>query len=297
MSESRNMKIAHANFWPTFSLHNGLVKHLLDQAFGEWEESLSQKDADLILASVYPHAPTAFPNKTVAFIWENMRPDYRFYPFSISSDFDDYGGHNVRCPVWYSQIQWSPDMVLPKPSGGGAHNLEPLVSLNTLMTPRTEQFVPRPKFCAMVASAYEPHRMVMAGMVSSISQVDPYGRAFGKEIDPRSKYEILKDYTFSLCFENSIFPGYYTEKPLHAWVAGTIPLYFADGGVAEDFNPLCFLNRYKYYNTKEFLDAVKYFYNNLNVQEEMWRQPLITRKPSIEPVIEFLKYAYAAVKA
>ena len=92
-----------------------------------------------------------------------------------------------------------------------------------------------------------------------------------------------------------MFPGYYTEKPLHAWVAGTIPLYFAEGGVAEDFNPLAFLNRYKYYDTGEFLSAIKYFYNNENVQEEMWRQPLLTREPSLAPVIEFLKKAYHAI--
>jgi len=289
------MEIAHANFWPTFSLHNGLVKLLLDSAFGEWEETLSQKQSDLILASVYPHVPTAFPEKTIGFIWENIRPDYRFYPFSISCDFDDYGGHNVRCPVWYSQIQWSPDMVLPKPSGGGAHNHEPLVPLSTLMTPRTDPFVPRDKFCAMVASAYEPFRMVTAGMVNSVGPVEVYGKAFGKEIDPRSKYEILKDYTFSLCFENSIFPGYYTEKPLHAWMAGTIPLYFADGWAVNDFNTLCLLNRYKYHNAEEFLAAVRCFNNDKYVQEEMWRQPLLTKEPSLTPIIEFLRTSYNAI--
>ena len=289
------MKIAHANLWPTFSLHNGLVKHLLDSAFGQWEETISQKDADLILTSVYPHQPTAFPEKSIALIWENMRPDYRLYPFSISCDYDDYGGHNVRCPVWYSQVQWAPDMVLPKPSGGGAHNHEPLVQLSTLMTPRTEPYVPREKFCAIVASGYEPFRQMIAGMLNSIGKVDAYGRVFGN-VDPRSKYEILKDYTFSLCFENSLFPGYYTEKPLHAWVAGTIPLYFADGWAASEFNPLCFLNRYKYATTEEFIAAVRYFYENTAVQEEMWRQPLLTKEPTLAPVIEFLRKAYDAIR-
>jgi len=290
------MKIAHANFWPTFSLHNGLIKHVLDQAFGEWEETISQKEADLILASVYPQQPTAFPGKTIAWIWENIRPDYRLYPFSVSCDFDDYGGHNVRCPVWYSQIQWSPDMIVPKPSGNGAHNHEPLVPLSTLMTPRTEPYVPREKFCAIVASAFEPFRMINAGMLNSIGPVDAYGRAFGKENDTRSKYEILQDYTFSLCFENSVFPGYYTEKPLHAWVAGTVPLYFSDGGVAEDFNVLALVNRYKYYSQKEFLDAVRYFSTHQDTLEQIWREPLILKEPSLTPVIEFLKKAYDVIR-
>jgi len=290
------MKIAHANFWPTFSLHNGLIKYVLDQAFGEWEETISQKDADLILASVYPQTPTAFPAKTIAWIWENMRPDYRFYNFSVSCDFDDYGGHNVRCPVWYSQIQWSPDMVVPKPSGGGAHNHEPLVPISVLMTPRVEPYVPREKFCAIVASAFESFRMINAGMLNSISRVDTYGRAFGKENDTRSKYEILKDYTFSLCFENSMFPGYYTEKPLHAWVAGTIPLYFSDGWVANDFNTLALVNRYKYATQKEFLDAIKYFATAPYTLEQIWREPLLLKEPSLTPIIEFLQKSFQFIK-
>jgi len=293
------MKIAHANLWPTFSLHNGLVKYLFDLAFGQWEEAIAQKDADLILTSVYPHQPTAFPGKSIALIWENVRPDYRLYPFSISCDYDDYGGHNVRCPVWYSQIQWSPDMVVPKPSGGGAHNHEPLVPLSTLTTPRTGTFVPREKFCAIVASGYEPFRQMIAGMLNSVGKVDAYGRVFGN-VDPRSKYEILKDYTFSLCFENSLFPGYYTEKPLHAWVAGTIPLYFADGWASNEFNSLCWLNRYRYASTEEFISAVRHFYENEEFQEELWRQPLLgpyTKEPTLTPVIEFLRKAYDAIRA
>jgi len=94
-----------------------------------------------------------------------------------------------------------------------------------------------------------------------------------------------------------LFPGYYTEKPLHAWAAGTIPLYFSDGWVTNDFNPLCFLNRYKYATTEEFIEAVRYFFDNKEVVEEMWRQPLLTREPSLTPVIEFLRKAYNVIRA
>ena len=187
-------------------------------------------------------------------------------------------------------------MVLPKPSGGGAHNHESLVRLSTLMTPRTKPYISREKFCAIVASGYEPFRQMTAGMLNSIGKVDAYGRVFGK-VDPRSKYEILKDYTFSVCFENSLFPGYYTEKPLHAWVAGTIPLYFSDNWVTNDFNSLSFINRHSHASAEDFIGAVRYFCDNKFVQEEMWRQPLILNEPSLAPVIEFLRKAYDAIRA
>ena len=159
-------------------------------------------DADLILVSAFPHAPSSHPGKTVAILWENIRPDYRFYCYSISSDFDNYGGRNVRCPYWYSQIEWSPEMAVPPPSGGGAHNREQLVSLDLLMADRVGEFKPRPKFCGFVASNYEPFRMTSASALMQLGQVDVFGRITGKP-DERSKYDILRDYAFSLCFENS----------------------------------------------------------------------------------------------
>lgn len=40
-----------------------------------------------------------------------------------------------------------------------------------------------------------------------------------------SKYEILSQYQFSLCFENMVMQGYVTEKIFDCFYAGTIPLY------------------------------------------------------------------------
>src|SRR5262245_51370319 len=59
----------------------------------------------------------------------------------------------------------------------------------------------------------------------------------------RSKLEIFPRYRFNVCFENAMFPGYYTEKILHAWAGGCVPLYFADRFACRDFNPAAMVNR------------------------------------------------------
>lgn len=41
----------------------------------------------------------------------------------------------------------------------------------------------------------------------------------------RSKYEVLSQYKFCLCFENMLMDGYVTEKIFDCLYAGTIPLY------------------------------------------------------------------------
>ena len=41
----------------------------------------------------------------------------------------------------------------------------------------------------------------------------------------RDKQRVLNRYSFSLCFENTSFPGYITEKIIDCFFAGTIPVY------------------------------------------------------------------------
>jgi len=39
------------------------------------------------------------------------------------------------------------------------------------------------------------------------------------------KHNVLREYRFSICYENAVFPGYITEKPFDCWFAGCIPVY------------------------------------------------------------------------
>jgi hypothetical protein len=51
-----------------------------------------------------------------------------------------------------------------------------------------------------------------------------------------SKYEVLSQYTFALCFENMSIKGYITEKLFDCLYAGTIPLYLGANDI-EDLVP------------------------------------------------------------
>jgi hypothetical protein len=50
-------------------------------------------------------------------------------------------------------------------------------------------------------------------------------RSYRGEIPPLDKVHVLGDYRFSLCFENTEFAGYVTEKIFDCLVAGNIPVY------------------------------------------------------------------------
>lgn len=58
-------------------------------------------------------------------------------------------------------------------------------------------------------------------------------RSYRGEIPPHDKVETLGSYKFSLCLENTAFPGYITEKIFDCLVAGTIPVYLGAPDISE----------------------------------------------------------------
>lgn len=59
----------------------------------------------------------------------------------------------------------------------------------------------------------------------------------------KNKQETLKEYNFTLAFENADYNGYITEKIIHAFMAGTIPLYWGGGDfLKETFPSNCYID-------------------------------------------------------
>lgn len=52
----------------------------------------------------------------------------------------------------------------------------------------------------------------------------------------KNKIDGLKDYMFSIAMENSVYPKYYTEKVTDCFATGTIPIYYGDRSICEDFD-------------------------------------------------------------
>ena len=115
------------------------------------------------------------------------------------------------------------------------------------------------KFCSIVFNREVDNRIKTFEILSSYKKVDKFGRCSGGMYLPdgeKNKMDMISNYKFSICFENSLYPGYYTEKLLHAKIAGNVPIYFADDNLSKDFNIDCCINTYKM-NFEEVLDIIK----------------------------------------
>ena len=106
------------------------------------------------------------------------------------------------------------------------------------------------KHCSMICSTKarttgHQYRLEVAGLLKN--KLDLFGGAHGSPrigngSGPnqdwwRSKLPAIKDYMFSIVFENTVHDKYYTEKITDCFATGTIPVYWGTGKIIDDFNP------------------------------------------------------------
>jgi hypothetical protein len=106
------------------------------------------------------------------------------------------------------------------------------------------------KMCSMICSPKartKGHQFRLEVAKTLMNKLDLFGGAHGSArigdgSGPtgdwwRSKLPALKEYMFSVVFENTVHDKYYTEKITDCFATGTIPIYWGTKKVIEDFDP------------------------------------------------------------
>ena len=263
------VKVNFVDFWPGFSKDNNYFYHLLKQ---EHEVIIDEDDPDLLFFSVdygLQKERDKYKNhkcKKIFYTGENVEPNFHIkddilirnfnanysigkcdFAFSFSRTMDY---RNYRLPLWALHIDWFN-------VGRYGDNPKFLLPLNNI---NDNEYIkhPKTKFCAAIFSNPTDERLSIFEILSDYKQVDGYGKPFRNWTDGEDiKYDILKDYKFSICFENRISDGYFTEKLFHAKTAGTIPIYASNLKKPIDFNRKCFIDKNSFSSISEFIDFIK----------------------------------------
>lgn len=231
--------------------------------------NLQQLSSEFDLGSEKPfHAKRA-----LFYTGENIRPpvDERFDGF-LSFDEDEFGGLNTYFPVWYLDL------------GTGSPRYSSRVGIEIdsvkLLKPRQIDFSSKSKFMCTFISNPEPNRIHALNEFRKYFDVDVYGPLAGKKVD--SKIEIAKDYKYMMCFENDLYPGYVTEKPLEAYVCGTVPVYFGDLGKSGNVNSKSLINLIDFDSIK---NLAQYLKNISNYEySEIYKEPFLKKLPDFSKI-------------
>jgi hypothetical protein len=279
-------KVCVVNFWDG-AFDGDFFDFFFRSCFGNVTYTNDYHSADLIITSVFGSIQTA-PEKTLAFIGENVRPNFLSYSHSLSFDHDTYGGRNFRLPLWWSRLAWDGFTQKPRKQNFHNHGYEDLISIDSLTNGRTLDLSQKNKFCAMIAGNLEGLRVNLYNSLNKYKPVDGYGLMFGNSLR-QSKFDILPEYKFCLCPENSVYDGYVTEKLIDAYAGGTVPIYSGDSSVAEDFNYNAFLNYQEIKDMEQFVEHVSFFDRNLEAYRSVYERPLLDEAPSLDNAIAFVR--------
>lgn len=155
------------------------------------------------------------------FTGESVRADFNVADYSIDFDFLDFGDRHFRLPLPFLHFPEDMELVQSK-------------HIWASQSPES-----RSKFCGFMAANPAKHspRNMFFDKLCQYKKVDSGGKwknNIGKPVGDKfddfstSKREWLKGYKFNLCFENTSYPGYFTEKLFQAFSAGCIPIYWGD---------------------------------------------------------------------
>ena len=280
------MKLCVVNFWEG-AFDGDFFDFFFRSCFADLTYTTNPHEADLVVTSVFGNVQTD-PAKTLSYIGENIRPSYIGYSHSLSFDYDTYGGRNHRLPLWYSRLAWDGFEQKKRKLNAQNHGYEPLIDIKSLMRPRKLDMTKKDKFCALIAGNPEGLRINLFHSISKYKQVDGYGNMFGRSLR-NSKFDILPDYKFCLCPENSIYDGYITEKLLDAYAGGTIPIYSGTVSVIDDFNEAAFLSYQDYPNLDHFIDLIKRIDQDDYTYQRIYEQPLLCQEPKLNDAIAFVR--------
>ena len=252
------MNVCYLDFWPGFDSNcnwfNLMFRELLNDR--EINFNSTPQEADIIFFSSFGNSIYSARNAKAIKIFytgENEPPKLDIADFSLSHDFDTHGGRNFRLPHWYMYV-WN-----------------------------------RKEFCSIIIGNPVRNRMEVAHKLNEYRPVHGFGKAFGRHFNG-CKIDLMENYRYNICFENSITEGYVTEKLLEAKVAGCIPLYYGDDSAARDFNNKCYINYREMANADDMLRCVNEL-ENKDLFVRIASEPLFDVEPDLNSLYSFLRGA------
>ena len=262
------LKIMFVDWVRPFTLAN------IDQTF-EWR-MLSKNwaleladEPDVLFYSCNGDEHLRYPCKRIFFTPENLRPNYKECDYAFSFDYP-VSERNYRLPLYRRWTEYS-QLINPRdPDKVIAQNRE---------------------FCSfMVSNPNANTRIEFFRKLSSFKRVDSGGKFLNNIGAPvptgvENKLNWMRNYKFSITFENSSFPGYTTEKLMHALLSDTIPIYWGNPLAGLDFNPKAFINCHDFKSVDEVIELVMEIDKNDTLYREYLAQPYL--KDNIET--EFCK--------
>jgi hypothetical protein len=217
----KTIKIFFTDLWPNAKKENYFL-NFLQKHFNV----VIDADPDYLFYSVYGNEHLKFKNCIkIFYTGENMFPDFNFCDYALGFHFLNFEDRYLRFPLY---------VIYP-----GFENLR------HHQIPAEASLLNR-KFCNFIysnSSNADPRRELFFNELGKYKKVDSGGKHLNNiGYNVPDKMQFIRDYKFTIAFENSSVKGYTTEKILEPMLVQSVPLYWGNPLVNLDFNEASFVN-------------------------------------------------------
>ena len=268
------LRIAYADFWPEWNDEN-FIEPILSKYYNV---IIDQKNPDVLFHSIFGgmRETPKYKCKKVLFLGENHRSQKFGSDYSIS--FDPHTESNFRLPLWQVYLLLKPELK------------------NKLFNRVNHESFDR--FCSFTVS--NSGNFMRNGMFKQLSQykfIHSYGRYLTNDStlqhasqgkywrDAKDDFFLKYKHKFSITYENSPHPWYTTEKLMDAFLVGSMPIYWGDPKVKEDWNQEAFIDVNYFGN---IIDVIKKMDSDKEAFNSKYHQPVFTdsQKDKLENNLE-----------
>lgn len=216
----RRIKINFADCWdgPKHDYRQDPIYRFLCR---HYEVEISDKP-EYLFCEVLGHDDLKYDCVKIVTTGENMVPDFSRYDYVMGFDYIEFGDRYLRSPLYIRYGEYE------KLKGEGEK-------------PDPQRLLDR-KFCSFVVSNLDadPMREKFFRELSKYKKVDSGGRYLNNVGGPvKNKLEFCARYKFNIAIENSAYPGYVTEKVMQPLTVHSVPIYYGDPLIHNDFTPEC----------------------------------------------------------
>lgn len=241
----KKIKIGFSDFWGSYELHNCPI---FNDFFNErFEIVYDNNNPDILIFSVFGNNFRKYSCPKILFTPENFFSHryipfdnmlgltnlYKYADFSITS-FEIGDERNFRMPCYirrdgYGMKKIIEDRTIPKKS-------KKILFMHRNCIPFRDNFFDK---------------------LSKYIQIDsPSACRRNMHINVIDKISFMQEYKFVLSFENSSWKNYNTEKIVDGFLSKTLPIYWGDTTVENDFNSLSMINYHNFPNEEMLIDEI-----------------------------------------
>ena len=243
----------------------------LKKDFNNYEIILTDiMNADIIICSCFGTTKDNYPNKIKIFLgYENS---CRQYVEKYEPSFSSFACTGTACTEYNYNL-------------GLSFIYYGFPLYKKLQEPRP--IVNKTKFCiCIISNDSDSFRKEFIKKLTESTyhrSIDCYGKLFKNKssdiIDKTSWYnpaifDIIKEYKFMICMENSQVENYWTEKLVNGYLGNTIPIYWGDPNITDIFNSKSFIN-INTLGVERGIELIKELDGNDMMYNDMYSEPAI----------------------